>query len=160
MARGKLGQPVCLAPPLDDRGQMSWCKCRGGDPATDDADDDQPVQQIADTPVDAARLAGTPQDGAMQPPTGSPATGDSSSHAPLRPPAEAACGGAPAPASAQERDFKVGDKVEVRDRESDAWKLGLVTDTDPLLKVRLSGWKVAVAWKFVRRRATIDKTPP
>ncbi|CAK0815699.1 unnamed protein product, partial [Prorocentrum cordatum] len=63
---------------------------------------------------------------------------------------------APAAAGAPELDLKLGDRVEVRDRTSQEWKLGVVMSVDPL-KVKPSGWKVAVTWKFVRRR-TADAT--
>lgn len=47
--------------------------------------------------------------------------------------------------------FKVGDTVEVRDKDMPGWRLGIVTTAESeKLKVTLCGWDQAFEWDFVR----------
>lgn len=49
--------------------------------------------------------------------------------------------------------FKVFDRVQVREREEDAWKMGTVTVVSPL-SVLVDGYAASARWKIVQKQVT------
>merc|ERR1712136_702816 len=50
----------------------------------------------------------------------------------------------------QDALFKRGDRVRVRDN-GNQWLFGLVTESNPILKVKPNGWNVAYTWDQVEQ---------
>ena len=53
--------------------------------------------------------------------------------------------------------WKVGDRVEVRDRDSDEWKPGVIEQIKPEIKVKRDGWDKAFHWKQIRAQLKVGE---